>query len=181
MRKFSIIGLAVLTLFLIAIVPAESASYEETVAKWTSYKDVENWMKKNFSYDANKVASGIPQSPEVTFERRSGICFDGAFFIKAALDRINPAYNAKLVFIKNKTGPINHWVTAFTSEGKLFVMDYMLGKKLQAWEGLHGPYNSLKGYEKFLSSTPTQDFVMEFVRYRWNKRGFMKPESRSED
>jgi len=181
MKKFSIIGLAVVYIFLNSIVPAESATYEETVAQWTSYKDVENWMKKYFVYDYNKVGTGTPQSPELTFERRSGICFDGAFFIKAALNRINPAYDAQLVFIKNKVGTINHWVTAFTSEGKLYVMDYMLGKKLQPWEGLHGPYDSLKGYEKFLSSRPTEDFVMDFVKYRWNKRDFMKQESKSED
>jgi hypothetical protein len=179
MKRFSIIGLAVVYIFLISIRPVESATYEETVAQWTSYQDVANWMKKYFCFDTKKKGTGIPQSPERTFEIKSGICFDGAAFIKDALNRINPSYNARYVFIKNKIGT-NHWVTSFTLDGKLYIMDYMVGPKYIPMQGIHGPYNSLKDYEKFLSSLSIQEFIVEFVRHRRNKIP-MKQESDSEN
>ncbi len=33
---------------------ADSATYEQTVARWTSYKDVADWMRKEFTYDMGR-------------------------------------------------------------------------------------------------------------------------------
>jgi len=169
MKKFFIAGLILSAVFLNATVSLQAASYEETVAQWTSYKDVANWLKKYFSYDYAKYKTfGMlwdPLPPKVTFERRSGICEDGAVFAKNALNRINPAYKAKLVFIKNRDGGPNHVVTAFTLDGKLYIMDFSAGSGLRAMMGLHGPYDSLQDYQNFLASLTLRSFKVESVWY----------------
>jgi hypothetical protein len=110
-----------------------------------------------------------PRPPEQTFERRSGVCEDGAVLAKDALNRINPAYEAKLVFIKNRYGNPHHWVTAFTVDGKLYIVDFSAGNNWKAMMGLLGPYESLKGYADFLSSLKIPNFKLELVEYRNNK------------
>lgn len=173
MKKFFLIALLTVGVFLTAQAAVSAASYEETVAQWTSYKDVAKWLDKYFSYDyvrAKTTGSHFnPRPPEQTFQLKSGVCHDGAAFAKDALNRINPAYNAKFVFVKNAYGWPHHWVTAFTVEGKLFIMDYAAGSQFQAMMGTHGPYESLKGYADFLSSLNIPGFKLELVEYRKNR------------
>ena len=72
--------------FLASYATAKSATYEETVAQWTSYKDVVNWMSENFRYDytrrdfLRKIGGWQPQNPEQTFKLRSGSCQDRGNF-----------------------------------------------------------------------------------------------------
>jgi hypothetical protein len=146
---------------------AYSASYEETIAKWTSYEDVANWMKKEFLYDygRNVMSHGWnPRTPQETFRLKSGVCYDGANFARDALNRINPDYQARIVFIKNSDGPPHHWVTSFRVDGKLYIIDYAAGRRWAQIMGVHGPYNSLDDYAKFLSSLRMPKFTFQTVK-----------------
>ncbi|MGA3086942.1 MAG: transglutaminase-like domain-containing protein [Thermodesulfobacteriota bacterium] len=164
MKKFFIAGLILSAVFLNASVPLQAASYEETVAQWTSYKDVAKWLDKYFTFDKTRPMSFVPRSPEETFKLRSGRCYDGAAFAKDALNRINPAYNAKFIFMEFSGLP-NHWQTAFTLDGKLFIMDYSAGGQLSPIMGTHGPFDSLRQYQDFLSS---KGFKANILEYRKN-------------
>ena len=144
-----------------------TASYEETVTQWTSYRDVANWMSKNFQYEYGRKVSGWqPRNPEQTFKLRTGMCQDGANFALHALNRINPDYHARIVFIKNRVGPPHHWVTAFTMDGKLYIIDYGAGARWASMMGVHGPYNSLTEYENFLSSLQMSGFKVQDVSFQ---------------
>jgi len=97
-------------LFACASVPVKN--YDEVVSQWRSYEDVANWMERNYSYDREKFknsleiysAKNLPhvKTPQESFEEKSGLCFDAAYFAKQTLNRIDPAYEAKIVFIQNR-------------------------------------------------------------------------------
>jgi len=65
------------------------------------------------------------------------------------LNRINPKYEAKVVFIEvGKTPGSNHYVCSFKREdGKLYIMDYATA--YHSMRGTHGPFNSLEEYKKY--------------------------------
>jgi hypothetical protein len=142
-----------------------TAEYEETIAKWTSYEDVANWFKTNYVFDYGNIAfsgGGYKlQRPIETFMRKKGLCFDATYLIVDALNRINPKYDARAVFVKNKVGPPDHWVATFTMDGKLYVMDYGAGGPWIAINGVHGPYNSFNEYKKFVNSLGINGLVFE--------------------
>ena len=142
--------------------------YQATVAKWTSYKDVYNWLEKNFSYYYDRKSRYGKQvlSPSEMFSLKKGACYDSANFVIDALNKINPAYKARAVFIKNRIGPPHHWVTAFTLDGKLFIMDYGASEHWRAMNGIHGPYKSLIDYQDFLASLNVRGFTVEDVMYK---------------
>jgi predicted transglutaminase-like protease len=144
------------------------SNYYATIAKWTSYKDVYDWLEKNFTYDYERKGryGKQPLSPSEMFRLQKSACYDSANFVIDALNRINPDYKANPVFIKNKFGPPHHWVTAFTVDGKLFVMDYGASIQWGAMNGIHGPYKSLSDYYDFLSSLRIKGFSAEDVMYR---------------
>ncbi len=157
--------------FLASIGTTHAASYEETVTKWTSYKDVADWMKAEFRYDLTRkgtVHGWNPRTPQETFKMKSGICFDAAHFVRDALNRINPDYHPRIVFIKNSVGPPNHWVTSFKMNGKLYIFDYGTGRNWSSMMGVHGPYDSLDDYGKFLSSLRISNFKLDFVKFTDN-------------
>jgi hypothetical protein len=144
--------LSILVLFLLAC----AASYKETICQWKSYKDLANWMKSNFEYDFgrfNDILEGIesdtPRDPSQTFELKSGAGIDGAYFAKKVLNRINPTYEAKVVFIKGSERPeSNHYVCSFKKkDGKLYIMDY--ATPYTSMRGIHGPFNSLQEYKEY--------------------------------
>ena len=145
-----------------------AVSYEETVAQWKSYHDVAHWFAGSFGYDKTKLLSKrqIPQSPAETFRIKKGVCYDAANFTIDALNRINPGYKAKAVFIKNRLGPPHHWVAAFTENGKLYILDYGASVRWSRMNGIHGPYESLADYERFLSSLTMEGFILESAVYR---------------
>ncbi|MGD0405962.1 MAG: transglutaminase-like domain-containing protein [Candidatus Bathyarchaeia archaeon] len=152
--KRLLIGLAIVLGLLVGYTPNGycEKTYEETVAGWTSYKDVEKWMIDNFTYDwsrlMSKPASTLP--PKTVFKIKSGVCHDGARFICAALNHINPDYDAKMVWLVNTgvmPGDDVHYVSSFWLEGKLYIMDYATIHS--DTRGTHGPYNSLEEYRNF--------------------------------
>jgi hypothetical protein len=147
---------------------AAPADYDATVAKWTSYKDVYSWLEMNFVYDYERKGryGREPLSPAEMFRLKKGACYDSANFVIETLNRINHEYKAKSVFIKNRLGPPHHWVTAFTMDGKLFIMDYGTSDRWGAMKGIHGPYESLSEYQEFLSSLRIKGFSVEDVKYR---------------
>lgn len=153
-------------------------SYEDAVSKWKSYEDVASWLKKNFSYEISrqiqirkllkkKGPSGILVRNPVSFyeENHRGYCADSANFSIKSLNRIDPSYNARWVFIRNSRGFPNHWVTAFDHDGKLFIMDYGTGWKWREMQGVHGPYDSLDEYKNYLSSLNIQNFGVGSVSF----------------
>ncbi len=154
-------------------------SYEETVSKWKSYKDVAAWLNNNFSFDRSrqiqirkllkkKGPSGIlVRNPVSLYEdNQKGYCADSANFALKSLNRIDPSYNARWVFILNNGGFPNHWVTAFDHDGKLYIMDYGTGWKWKEMMGVHGPYNSLDEYKNYLSSLNISGFGVGKVIFR---------------
>jgi hypothetical protein len=146
---------------------APPANYDATVAKWTSYKDVYNWLEMNFVYDFARSGLRIaPMSPAEMFKLKKGACYDSANFAIETLNRINHEYKARSVFIKNSKGGSNHWVTAFMMDGKLFIMDYGTSNGWGFMRGIHGSYKSLSEYERFLSSLPISNFSPAYVEYR---------------
>lgn len=164
-------------LFAVNAFAAES-KYEAEVAKWKAHEDVAKWLKSNFEFDKSRQAqlqsqlketgpeNVLTRKPETFFENHKGNCRDSAAFAKDALNKINPAYQARYVFIKNKFGPPNHWVTGFNHNGKMYIIDYGAGSHWYAMEGVHGPYESLDGYKDFLASLNIKGFAPEMVKWR---------------
>jgi len=154
------------------------ALYDKTVSHWTSYKDVERFLKSNFIFDYNRsamilnrlrsmgMAGFLVRHHHKLFDNPRGFCADSANFALNALDDINPDYKARSVFIYNKMGSPHHWVTAFEDSGKLYVMDYGTGDKWVEMQGTHGPYQSLSEYEQFLSTLNIHSFQVKYVVYR---------------
>lgn len=157
---------------------AAGSKYEEEVAKWKAPEDVAKWLKSNFIFDKGRQAQVqsqlketgpqniLTRNPATLFEIRRGQCRDSAAFSKDALNRINPDYQARYIFIKNSAGPTNHWVTGYKVDNQLYVVDYGAGKHWSGMEGVHGPYASLDEYKTFLSSLSLQGFSAETVRWR---------------
>jgi Transglutaminase-like domain len=132
-----------------AMIPARS--YDETVSRWKTHKDVERWMAKDFSLDTERLRrfEGTlppPRTPEETFKLKSGIDIDAAIFVKGALNRIDSSYQAKIVVLVI-LGGANHYVCSFLKEGNLFIMDY--GMPYPSIVGVHGPFHSLEEYKRF--------------------------------
>ncbi len=143
-------------------------SYDETVAHWTSYEDVAKWMSIHFTYDMGRLSHTRkgpeevpPRTPEETFRLKSGICYDAAWFAKKTLNRINPSYEAKVVWIKCL--PVSHFVCAFKKNGKLFIMDY--GSPTRNTAGVFGPYNSLEEYARFFQKYHPGVTGVESIEY----------------
>lgn len=157
---------------------ANASSYEEAVNKWSSYKDVGEWLNNNFSFDRSRLgavqkrirAQGpkglLARNPSGTYESKNGYCVDSANLSLDALNRIDPSYNARWIFVKNGSGKIHHWVTGFTLDGKLYIMDFGAAPHWSDMKGVHGPYESLDGYADFLSSLNLPGFSVGEVAWR---------------
>jgi hypothetical protein len=187
MKKF-IYGLIVIVITLGFTGCANTKPYPQTLKSWKSYKDVATYMQNNFRFDTSRqaefakdlkiykrnnsgdmydfTASTLSLKPIETYNRGGGMCSDAETLIKDALNKINPDYNAKTIFISNAEGPPHHWVTGFYVDGKLHVMDYGAGSHWREMMGTHGPYNSLNDYGNFLESINAQGFKLDFVRWR---------------
>ena len=179
-RSFSLLTrmLLVFSCLLAANAVTAASKYEEEVAKWKSPDDVAKWLKSNFVFDKARQAQVqaqlketgpeniLTRNPATLFENRRGQCRDSAAFSRDALNRINPDYQARYIFIKNSAGPTNHWVTGYKVDNQLYVVDYGAGKHWSGMEGVHGPYASLDEYKAFLSSLSLQGFSAEQVRWR---------------
>jgi hypothetical protein len=168
--KFKVLLLFFLILFGCATVPTKT--YDETVSEWKSYKDVAKWMSRHFSYDMEKFKkkysydNPMPvRTPPKTFELKSGVCFDAARFAKETLNRIDPSYEAEIVFIYREN--IDHFVCSFKKDGKLYIMDY--GASYRRLIGVHGPYNSLEDYKKFVERNGPPDQKVLSVTFGWPK------------
>ena len=132
--------------------PAPEKTYDETVSEWKSYQDLVKWMENDFSFDKERYEKfegtlPIPRNPQETFQLQSGIYIDTAFFLKEALNRINPSYDARIVVLVFRPYGFNHYVCSFKAGGNLFIMDY--GTPYPEVTGVHGPYHSLEEYKKF--------------------------------
>jgi hypothetical protein len=132
--------------------PLPGKNYTETVSGWKSYKDLLKWMEDDFSFDVERYKKyegtlPIPRTSEETFQLKSGIYMDAAFFIRESLYRINPKYNPRIVVLITRPYAFNHYVCSFEAENKLFIMDY--GTPYRQITGVHGPYHSLQEYKKF--------------------------------
>lgn len=148
------------------------------VQNWKSYQDVGTWLQKNFAFDHSRLqlilgrvrAEGptglLARSPAKTYEMKRGYCTDSAKLAIDALNRINPAYDAQYVFIKNKAGPAQHWVTGFKVDGKIMIMDYGASPEWWRMLGIHGPYESLDQYRDFLASLNIKGFSVDSVQWR---------------
>jgi hypothetical protein len=126
-------------------------SYDQTVSQWKSYKDLEKWMEKDFSFDPERYKrfEGTlppPRTPEETFKLKSGIYLDAAIFAKEVLNRIDPSYKAQMVVLVIGRGS-NHYVCSFRKDGRTFIMDY--GTPYRMMVGVHGPFTSLEEYKVF--------------------------------
>jgi hypothetical protein len=127
-------------------------TYVETVFEWKSYQDLVKWMENDFSFDRRRYEDfkgtlPVPRTPQETFRLRSGIYIDAAFFLKEALNRINPSYDARIVVLIFRPYGFNHYVCSFKAGGKLFILDY--GTPYREVTGVHGPYHSLEEYKIF--------------------------------
>lgn len=173
--------LAVFFAFFVALagpMEAKAGGYEDTVSKWSSYKDVADWLDDNFRFD--KVRQKVIQkrlrsqgpdgllirNPATLYDDKKGYCADSAYFALDALARIDPAYNPRWVFVENAMGKPHHWVTGFTVDGKIYIMDYGTGDKWRPMMGVHGPYDSLDGYRDFLASLSVPKFSVGDVWWR---------------
>jgi hypothetical protein len=148
---FKTISLPILFLFLVACGTILVKSYDGTVSRWKSYKDVERWMENEFSFDTErferfKGTLPPPRTPEETFKLKSGIYIDAAIFAKEALNRIEPSYKAQIVVLLIGRGA-NHYVCSLKKEGRIFIFDY--GTPYRTMVGVHGPFNSLEEYKGF--------------------------------
>lgn len=161
--------------------------YPQRVQTWKSYTDVANYMQSNFRFDRNRqlefkkdlrkykqktdnmydfTVSELSKKPIETYNSGSGFCGDSVVFINDALNKVNPNYKAKTIFIENGASPIHHWVTGFYVKDKLYIMDYGAGSKWSAMIGTHGPYNSIDDYGDFLKSINVRGFKFNSIRWR---------------
>ena len=148
---FKTLCISTLFLFLVACGIILVKSYDETVSQWKSYKDLERWMEKDFSFDMERFKrfEGTlppPRTPEETFKLKSGIYIDAAIFAKETLNRIDPSYKAQIVVLLIGRGA-NHYVCSLKKDGRIFIMDY--GTPYKTTVGVHGPFSSLEEYKVF--------------------------------
>ena len=165
-----------------APLPADTPTpYEAAISTWTSHEDVGDWLEENFIFDTSRqdvvlirnkeqgtVREGntlLVRNPSSLFKNKEGYCGDSGYFALDALNKINPAYNARWVLIKNGMGPPNHWVTGFSFRGKLYIMDYGAGHAWSEMMGIHGPYDTLSDYSGFLSSLNLNRFSVALVKW----------------
>lgn len=157
---------------------ASDSAYDQAVTGWQSHEDVGKWLNRNFSFDKDRQKtmqrrlksegpSGLlARAPDKFFENSKGYCADSANFAQKSLNRIDPKYNARWVFVENAKGRPNHWVTAFDHNAKLYIMDYGAGEKWRPMQGVHGPYDSLGEYRSFLASLSLPGFEVGDVVFR---------------
>ena len=160
-----------LILFGCATVPIKT--YDEKASEWKSYKDVAKWMSLHYSYDWKRLKEAgetytydnpMPvRTPKETFELKSGLCWDAARFAKETLNRTDPSYEAEIVFIHREN--IDHFVCSFKKDSKLYIMDY--GASYRSLIGVHGPYNSLEEYKKFVERNGPPDLKVLSVTFGW--------------
>ena len=177
-RIIKLVAFICLALMLVSNALAEEGGYAAATSRWTSYGEVAKWLESNFAYDSGRLqavigrtrSSGpaglLARKPETTYEKKRGYCADSANFARQSLNRINPAYTARFVFIKNRYGQPHHWVTGFVVDGKIMVMDYGAGPEWRAMMGVHGPYDALEQYAEYLRSLNIRDFSPEQVEWR---------------
>lgn len=170
----------ILFLFFTVIVLSgcNTVPYKETVSTWKSHEDVASWLDNNFSFSKwrqqevqqrlkRRGAGGLlARNPETLFHSSSGYCVDAANFAIYHLNMIDPAYNARWVFISNDMGRPHHWVAAFDYNEKLYIMDYGAGPKWNAMKGVHGPYNDLLEYRDYLRTLSLPGMKVGSVYYR---------------
>ncbi|ANQ83538.1 hypothetical protein [Azoarcus olearius] len=178
MKPLAALFAAVLCAAAPAVHAQSGAGYEAAVAGWSRYQDVAGWLEGNFSFDRGRLdtilqrtrqngpAGLLARAADGTFALRSGYCTDAAAFAIQSLNRINPGYRARYVFIKNRYGQPHHWVAGFMDGDKLMVMDYGAGPEWSAMRGVHGPYASLDDYAAFLGSLRIARFAPESVEWR---------------
>jgi hypothetical protein len=157
---------------------AQGVGYEVAISKWSSYQDVANWLKANFAFDQSRLgnilvrtrqngpAGLLARGASGTYDMKSGYCTDAAAFAIQSLNRINPDYKARYVFIKNRFGQPHHWVAGFLVDGKIMVMDYGASSEWGSMNGVHGPYDSLDQYAEFLNSLRIPRFSPESVEWK---------------
>lgn len=137
---------AVLVLLAVCCPFARAAGYEDAVKQWRSYEDVAKWMEENFIYvkKNQRMTEGV-QTPEETFMLKRGYCKDGATFAIDALNRINPGYDARMLYILS-----GHYTTLFRMNSKLYIMDLASGPGYASIRGVHGPFDSIKELKEYL-------------------------------
>jgi len=154
-------------------------SYDQEVSQWTSYEDVQNWMRKYYSYDMQKVrkyqgkytpGQALPcpvKTPEESYAERTGMCFDAANFAKDALNRIDPSYEAEVVHIENRPYfKPNHVVCSFRMNGKLYILDYGVPRKTGR-RGVFGPFDSLEAYKDFYIEQHPKVTRVKSISFGW--------------
>ena len=133
-------------------------------------EDVAKWLNSRFSFSSKRQSqargAGVARNPESLYEIRKGYCTDAAYFAKESLNKINPEYKARLIYIDNRERGNNHWATGFYVNSELYVMDYGAGPNWEEMHGVHGPYKSLDEYHRFLASLQIPKFRVGSVG--WN-------------
>lgn len=178
MKAVSTILVGICMLVISSMGFSDDGGYGQAVSGWKSYEDVGKWLNQNFSFDKSRQnaiqqrlksegpSALLVRAPDKLFKDRKGYCGDSANFALTSLNKIDPKYNARWVFVKNAKGRPNHWVTAFDHNGKLYIMDYGAGDKWQAMQGVHGPYEALDDYRSFLASLSMPGFEVGEVVFR---------------
>ena len=152
----------------VTLKPSGGKTYAETISEWKSHQDLVKWMEEDFSLDTGRYKKyegtlPAPRTPEETFQLRSGIYVDVAFFIKETLNRINPSYSARVVILLTRPNRFNHYVCSFKKGGSLFILDY--GTPYKEVTGIHGPYRSLEEYRKFYEKSHPVKRRVEAISY----------------
>lgn len=158
--------------------PPQNAGYESALAQWTSYEDVAHWLKSNFTFDQGRLnailartrqqgpAGLLARNVVSTFQLKAGYCTDAAAFAIQSLNRINPDYKAQYVFVRNRHGQPHHWVAGFIVNDRIMIMDYGASPEWVGMKGVHGPYDSLEQYSRFVASLNISKFSPESVEWR---------------
>jgi len=159
-------AIALILFFLLAPAPCWAETYEKWVEKCGSYKDVAEWLNRNFRFEQDQNGDGQPvskgnkkrarvQGVEETFRYRCGAALDAALFARETLNRINPDYRAAIIYLSSDRSQV-HYLCGFFLGGKLFVMDY--GNPHENMIGTHGPFENLADYAQnfYLRRNPYQ-------------------------
>ena len=120
-------------------------NFKDWLSNCESYIDIDDWYKKNFVYDHSRftydrekkiVRSDSPQTPEETYNRKSGACHDVCRFSNYCLKK--KGYQTDIVTLIVKKFIAIHFLNIFYLPWGMYIIEY--GSWAYNMHGIWGPF-----------------------------------------
>jgi len=171
-------------------------TYEEAIAKWKSYDEVNMWIKDYFEYDMSRAMQLASNSEnrektsiytaEETYNSKSGVCLDLSRFAFETILEIDENLNPKYLMIEFEPLIINgkkfekHWIVLFETNNQFFVM-----ADSKRPGHMSGPYDDLSQfileYEKFRQRDILSYKVLDTYKKRMKKMRLKEKKGKKEE